>query len=120
MTYIIWLNDFAILLENYFIDYFILIFLMIKMLQYKMYPAGELRCPTTALVGTLSLVFPFHCNVVLLFRENFVHFLCLFLSLKTLRTSVLFLLFMIEIPTSALLFQNSKPYFNPTFLIEGT
>ena len=23
---------------------------MIKMLQYKMYPAGELRCPTTALV----------------------------------------------------------------------
>ena len=24
--------------------------LMIKMLQYKMYPAGELRCPTTALV----------------------------------------------------------------------
>ena len=50
MTYIIWLNDFAILLENYFIDYFILIFLMIKMLQYKMYPAGELRCPTTALV----------------------------------------------------------------------
>ena len=50
MTYIIWLNDFAMLLENYFIDYFILIFLMIKMLQYKMYPAGELRCPTTALV----------------------------------------------------------------------
>ena len=24
---------------------------MIKMLQYKMYPAGELRCPTTALVS---------------------------------------------------------------------
>ena len=24
---------------------------MIKMLQYKMYPAGELRCPTTALVN---------------------------------------------------------------------
>ena len=23
---------------------------MIKMLQYKMYPAGDLRCPTTALV----------------------------------------------------------------------
>ena len=23
---------------------------MTKMLQYKMYPAGELRCPTTALV----------------------------------------------------------------------
>ena len=23
---------------------------MIKMLQYKMYPAGKLRCPTTALV----------------------------------------------------------------------
>ena len=23
---------------------------MIKMLQYKMYPAGELRCPMTALV----------------------------------------------------------------------
>ena len=29
---------------------YILNFLMIKMLQYKMYPAGELRCPTTALV----------------------------------------------------------------------
>ena len=55
MTYIIWLNDFAILLENYFIDYFILIFLMIKMLQYKMYPAGELRCPTTALVELSAL-----------------------------------------------------------------
>ena len=25
---------------------------MIKMLQYKMYPAGELRCPTTALVDS--------------------------------------------------------------------
>ena len=30
---------------------YILNFLMIKMLQYKMYPAGELRCPTTALVA---------------------------------------------------------------------
>ena len=30
--------------------YIFLNFLMIKMLQYKMYPAGELRCPTTALV----------------------------------------------------------------------
>ena len=29
---------------------YILNFLMKKMLQYKMYPAGELRCPTTALV----------------------------------------------------------------------
>ena len=29
---------------------YILNFLMIKMLQYKMYPAGELRCPMTALV----------------------------------------------------------------------
>ena len=29
--------------------------LMIKMLQYKMYPAGELRCPTTALVLLCAL-----------------------------------------------------------------
>ena len=28
---------------------------MIKMLQYKMYPAGELRCPTTALVKKSGL-----------------------------------------------------------------
>ena len=28
---------------------------MIKMLQYKMYPAGELRCPTTALVALFLL-----------------------------------------------------------------
>ena len=28
---------------------------MIKMLQYKMYPAGELRCPTTALVYIYNL-----------------------------------------------------------------
>ena len=49
--------------------------------------------------GTLILVFPSHCNVVLLFSENFVCFLCLFLSLKTLRTSLLSLLFMIKIPT---------------------
>ena len=54
--------------------------------------------------GTLILVFLSHCNVVLLFRENFVCFLCLFLSLKTLRTSLLSLLFMIKIPTFALLF----------------
>ena len=33
---------------------YILNILMIKMLQYKMYPAGELRCPTTALVSTGS------------------------------------------------------------------
>ena len=59
-------------------------------------------------------------NVVLLFRENFVSFLCLFLSLKTLRTSLLSLLFMIEIPTFALLFQNLEPYFIPTFSMEGT
>ena len=70
--------------------------------------------------GTLILVFSFHCNVVLLFRENFVSFLCLFLSLKTLRTSLLSLLFMIEIPTFALLFQNLEPYFIPTFSMEGT
>ena len=28
---------------------------MIKMLQYKMYPADKLRCPTTALVITSTL-----------------------------------------------------------------
>ena len=33
--------------------------LMIKMLQYKMYPAGELRCPTTALVSYSSCIFSF-------------------------------------------------------------
>ena len=55
------------LLENYFIDYFILIFLMIKMLQYKMYPAGELRCPTTALVFHFFHIFNldfFHASIL--------------------------------------------------------
>ena len=33
--------------------------------------------------------------------------------------SLLSLLFMIEIPTFALLFQNFEPYFIPTFLMEG-
>ena len=47
--------------------------------------------------GTFILVIPFHGNVVLLFRENFVCVLYLFLSLKTLRTTLLFLLFMYEI-----------------------
>ena len=46
--------------------------------------------------------------------------LYLFLSLKTFRTSLLSLLFMIEIPTFALLFQNFEPYFIPTLSIEGT
>ena len=49
--------DLYYMVENYFIDYFILIFLMIKMLQYKMYPAGELRCPTTALVVSFFFFF---------------------------------------------------------------
>ena len=71
-------------------------------------------------IETFILVFPFHGNVVLLFRENFVCLLYLFLSLKTLRTSLLSLLFMIEIPTFALLFQNFETYFIPTFLTEGT
>ena len=34
--------------------------------------------------------------------------------------SQLFLLFMIEISTFALLFQNFEPYFIPTFLMKGT
>ena len=70
--------------------------------------------------GTFILVFPFHGNVVLLFRENFVCLLYLFLSLRTLRTSLLSVLFMIEFPTFALLFQNIEPYFIPTFSMEGT
>ena len=65
--------------------------------------------------GTFILVFPFHGNVVLLFRENFVCLLYLFLSLRTLRTSLLFVLswlnflllpyfFKILSPTLSLLF----------------
>ena len=46
--------------------------------------------------GTYILAFPFHGNVVLLFRENFVCLLYLFLSLKTLRTSLLSLLFILK------------------------
>ena len=69
--------------------------------------------------GTFILVFLFHGNVVLLFREKFVS-LYLSLSLKTLRTSLPSLLFMIEIPSFALLFQNFEPDFIPTFLTEGT
>ena len=32
---------------------------MIKMLQYKMYPAGELRCPTAALVKLTNNIVSF-------------------------------------------------------------
>ena len=49
MTYISCFSDFAFWVCVLLLFY-ILNFLMIKMLQYKMYPAGELRCPTTALV----------------------------------------------------------------------
>ena len=69
--------------------------------------------------GTLILVFPSHCNVVLLFKENFVCFLCLFLSLKTLRTSLLSLLFMIKIPTYALLFLKFWALIYPYFFVGG-
>ena len=58
--------------------------------------------------GPFILVFPFHGNTVLLFRENFVCLLYRFLNLKTLRMS---LLFKIEIPAFVLLFQNFEPYF---------
>ena len=70
--------------------------------------------------GTFILVCPVHGNVVYLFRENFVCLLCLFLSLKTQRTSLLSLLFMIEIPTFTVLSQNFEPYFIPNFSVEGT
>ena len=70
--------------------------------------------------GTFILVFPFHGNVVLFFRETFVCLLYLFLSMKTLRKSPLSLLFMIEIPTFALFFQNFEPFFITTFSMEGT
>ena len=73
MTYISCFSDFAFYFYYYFMEnchtwiiismwqndlhtntsrsvWPILYGLMIKMLQYKMYPAGELRCPTTALV----------------------------------------------------------------------
>ena len=36
---------------------------MIKMLQYKMYPAGELRCPTTALVFFQVVLKIFLCDI---------------------------------------------------------
>ena len=56
------------------------------------------------LILTVIQLFPFHGDVVLLFRENFICLLYLFLSLTALRTSLLSLLFMFEIPTFALLF----------------
>ena len=59
--------------------------------------------------GTFILAFPFHGNVLLLFRENSLCLLYLFLNVKTLRTSLLFLLFMIEIPTFVLLFSSPEP-----------
>ena len=40
--------------------------------------------------------------------------------MKTLRKSPLSLLFMIEIPTFALFFQNFEPFFITTFSMEGT
>ena len=61
-------------------------------------------------LGTFILVFPFPGNVVvLLFRENFVYSLHLLLSLKTVRTSILSLLFMIEIPTLPYFFKLFSP-----------
>ena len=77
-------------------------------------------CKYMYLFGTFILVFPFHGNVVLLFRENFACILNLFLSLKILRTSLLSLLFVIEIPTFALLYQKFEPFFIPIFSMEGT
>ena len=47
---------------------------MIKMLQYKMYQAGELRCPTTALVFFIFSRFHRHClkNRTMLFPTTFI------------------------------------------------
>ena len=79
MTYISCFSDFAFYFYYYFLEnchtwiiismwqndlhtntsrsvWPILYGLMIKMLQYKMYPAGELRCPTTALVYPAELL----------------------------------------------------------------
>ena len=44
---------------------------MIKMLQYKMYPAGELRCPLTALVY-LFIYFFFNQELCELIRTDLV------------------------------------------------
>ena len=72
MTYISWFSDFAFWVCVLLLLY-ILNFLMIKMLQYKMYPAGELSCPTTALVKYVQL----HVQVCNLYipREKWLNYL---------------------------------------------
>ena len=45
---------------------------MIKMLQYKMYPAGELRCPTTALVIPCHMIVSGYYGFTLAVRHAFI------------------------------------------------
>ena len=85
---------------------------MQKFIKYFHFSCNSFFC-------SFILVFPFHSNAVLLFRENFVCLVYFFLSLKTFRSPLLSLLFMIQIPTFALLFQNFEPYFIHTYLMEG-
>ena len=50
---------------------------MIKMLQYKMYPAGELRCPTTALVLYPATMMTGCCCTICQFKSlSVLHEVC--------------------------------------------
>ena len=69
--------------------------------------------------GTFILVFPFHGNIVLLFRENFVCLLCLFLRLKHSEHPY-YPFFSYWNSYFCLLFQNFELYFIPSFFMEGT
>ena len=46
---------------------------MIKMLQYKMYPAGELRCPTTALVSLVAMTGLEECCITSAYLQWLCH-----------------------------------------------
>ena len=93
MTYISCFSDFAFYFYYYFMEnchtwiiismwqndlhtntsrsvWPILYGLMIKMLQYKMYAAGELRCPTTALVYKVKLGFTGYTLFFLFMLKN--------------------------------------------------
>ena len=71
--------------------------------------------------GTFILVFPFHGDVVLMFRENFVCVWYLFLSLKHSKhpyfPNFSWLKFLL---LPYVFFFNFEPYFIPTFWMEGT
>ena len=133
MTYISCFSDFAFYFYYYFMEnchtwiiismwqndlhtntsrsvWPILYGLMIKMLQYKMYPAGELRCPTTALVycGGKVKISTFPADIFprgIWSRSTLVFFVCLFFYFSL----PLFNLFLSQAPFNPIIFFKILP-----------